>query len=79
MAQHLVTTPRALSEAFTYRQLDYYVRKGYLRPLGGHGSGNRRHWPESEVRIALRMAALVREGYIASAAARLARQEVSAA
>lgn len=60
----------------TYRQVDYWCKRGYLRPLqNGQGSGVYRWWPPSEVQIALRMVALVNEGYQPAAAARRARGE----
>lgn len=61
----------------TYRQVDYWCRRGYLRPIFAGGSGNRRHWTEAEIEIACRMVMLIRGGYMAGAAARLARHGVS--
>lgn len=57
----------------TYRQLDHWVRRGYLHPRGGEGSGHHRKWPPDEVEVGVRMAVLVRSGYLPAAAARLAR------
>jgi transposase-like protein len=63
--------PRLLG--VSYRQLDYWCRRGYLRPITPGGSGNPRRWPEAELEVARRMATLVRSGYQAAAAAQLAR------
>lgn len=47
----------------TYRQLDHWCSKGWLRPDGeGCGSGSRRTFPEREWRCAVLMAVLVRAG-----------------
>jgi hypothetical protein len=61
----------------TFRQLDYWCRRGYLKPQGGEGSGNPRWWPSSELEVARRMVALVRDGYQVAAAARKARELVT--
>lgn len=72
--------PAPFREAgLSYRQVDYWARRGYLRPLGGGGSGNYRTWPESEVQIGLRMAILIQGGYTPAAAARLARHGIESA
>lgn len=47
----------------SYRQLDFWVRKGYLQPVrSGLGRGHDRMFPASEVRVAAEMAALVSAG-----------------
>lgn len=56
----------------TYRQLDYWIRRGWLHPLGT-GSGNRRQWPETERRAARIMARCVNAGLTPEAAASVAR------
>lgn len=58
----------------TYRQLDYWVRKGYLEPENVEcGSGHQRLFPPDEFAVALTMAHLVRGGFTVDQAARLAR------
>jgi MerR HTH family regulatory protein len=63
----------------TYRQLDYWTRQGYLRPVQPHsnirsgGTGYARQWPESELAIAASMGRLIRLGLTAEAAHRVAR------
>jgi DNA-binding transcriptional MerR regulator len=57
----------------TYRRLDFWVRQGYLRPAGQTGTGHRRKWPESEVRVARHMSRLIDAGWTVAAAARIAR------
>jgi hypothetical protein len=59
----------------TYRQLDHWSRKGWLRPNHKGGSGRVRHWPSEELFVASRMGRLVRAGVVASVAARVARGE----
>lgn len=47
----------------TYRQLNHWCDKGYLRPEGqGLGSGYQREWPVRERRMALMMSRLVSAG-----------------
>lgn len=53
----------AAEAGVSYRQLDYWVRAGWLRPQGsGRGSGTSRKWPEAEREMAIAMGALVRYG-----------------
>lgn len=58
----------------SYRQLDYWVRRGWLRPDQTiPGPGNPREWTNDELDVAIRMGKLVRAGIapdIAAAAAR---------
>jgi hypothetical protein len=56
----------------TYRQLDHWIRSGYLRPAGralarcdGHD------WDTGSIRDAVTLAGLVRLGFTPAAAARL--------
>lgn len=46
----------------TYRQLDYWVRCGYLHPVHRGGSGHDRLWPYEEIATAVRMGLLVAAG-----------------
>ena len=51
-------------EGPTYRQLDYWVRVGYLRPAHAEpGSGGWRYWSAEECRVANLMARLVTVGF----------------
>lgn len=64
----------------TYRQLDHWCRRGYLKPgrrdYGwGTGSGVPRVWPEPEIQVAVTMARLVRAGLTPAAAEKVARGE----
>lgn len=57
----------------TYRQLDYWIRAGYLHPLrrrGGEGTGSPRVWPDAE-----RMAILACAGLTLPAAHHAARHD----
>jgi hypothetical protein len=57
----------------TYRQLDHWVRKGYLRPYHEGGTGNPREWPVREWAIAMQMKRLIDAGFTPAAAAEAAR------
>ena len=62
----------------TYRQLDYWCKRGWLLPVGqGEGSGNTRWWPSIELDVARRIAELVAEGYRTEVAAKKAREQVT--
>jgi hypothetical protein len=69
----------AQAAGISYRQLDYWTRRGYLRPgmerskFGSGQGGRSRVWPPAEVAVACRMARLVAAGLIPEAAAELAR------
>jgi len=66
----------------TYRQLDYWVHQGYLRPHRRRktpsgtpwGQGIRRIWPASELEIGRRMARLTAAGLTPERAAAFARE-----
>ena len=58
----------------TYRQLDFWVRKGYLKPIRlGPGRGTDRMFPASEVQVAAKMAAYVAAGLPPAVAYRAVR------
>lgn len=58
----------------TYRQLDYWNRKGYIRSANeGIGTGRTREWPRAELEIARRMGRLVAAGVSVERAAVFAR------
>ena len=68
----------------TYRQLDYWVRVGYLHPDHDvpqwratsedyRGTGYARSWPTSEIRVARLMARLVAVGLPPAVAHQVAR------
>ena len=65
----------------TYRQLDYWERKGYLRPHGRprltNGSGFPREFSDTEVAIAENMRALIDVGFTVSAASYIAQRIVA--
>jgi DNA-binding transcriptional MerR regulator len=64
----------------TYRQVDFWTRKGWLRPTNAApGSGIGRVYPPAEVALAARMAALLKAGLAVQVAARVARGEAAAA
>ena len=63
----------------TYRQLDYWVRQGWLNPHHNGGSGTSRDFTGDEYTVAIRMARLVNRGFTPAAAARVARASVEAA
>lgn len=55
----------------SYRQLDYWTTRGWLR-VGVTGTGNQRHYAGAEVTLATRMAALVNAGVSAGVAYKVA-------
>jgi MerR HTH family regulatory protein len=58
----------------TYRQLDYWTKKGHLRSANGRcGTGYRRTWPAFEVHVARLMKRLLDAELTLRAAARTAR------
>lgn len=58
----------------TYRQLDYWVRQGYIKPKpGATGTGHTRDFSDHEIAVAARMARLIDRGFTPKAAARIAR------
>lgn len=62
----------------SFRQLDYWCRRGYLKPIGdGEGSGHPRWWPPQEIAVAGRIVALLNEGFRLDVAAQRARADVS--
>lgn len=64
----------------TYRQLDHWCRRGYLRPAGeGLGQGRPRTWPAEEVRVVAVMVRLVAAGLAPPVAAQVARGRVDIA
>ena len=78
----LTTDPTSEQVAFaagiTYRQLDHWIRRGWLKPgrlppKFASGQGGSRDWPAAEVAVACRMARLVAAGLTHEAAAELAR------
>lgn len=63
-----------LAVGLSYRRLDNWTRRGWLRALNpGVGSGRVRHWPASELEVARTMLVLTGAGVDPSAAARAAR------
>jgi DNA-binding transcriptional MerR regulator len=67
----------ATTNSLSYRQLDYWTRRGYLRtrnPHGKRGSGYPHEYSDDELDVAVRMARLIDRGFTAKAAARIARQ-----
>jgi hypothetical protein len=70
----LRTGPLGDVDGLTYRQLDYWIRAGYLLPNdAGAGAGSRRSWSDSERAVAVMMARLVAAGLTLEAAHRVAR------
>lgn len=59
----------------TYRQLDYWVRRGYVHPRDRrkNSSGIPREFSDDELAVAARMGRLIDRGFTPKAAARIAR------
>lgn len=68
--------PRVTVVGVTYRQLNHWVKAGWLRPDGPGGSGHWRAWPVAELEIARTMGALTRAGLPLAMAHDLARHGV---
>jgi hypothetical protein len=74
--RHLTTVDVAQLVGVTFRQLDYWLRRGWVpAPNPTPGSGNQRVWTRELVRCAAVMAALVRAGLTPDAASELARTD----
>jgi hypothetical protein len=59
----------------TYRQLDYWTRRGYLRAANPWpGSGHRRRWPAREQRVCALIVRLLDVGIDLHLAVRIARE-----
>lgn len=68
-----ITLDEVCKRGLSYRRLERWAAKGWLRPLRTGGTGNGRVWPESELRIADLMRRLTQAGFTAKAAAAAAR------
>lgn len=72
--EYIGSTRVVAATGATYRQLDYWVSRGYLQPANtGLGSGYSWLWSPQEVEVVRRMVALVGCGLTPEAAARAAR------
>lgn len=78
---YTVTSDRLRSvSGISYRQLDHWVDRGYLRPANQvTGTGNFRRFTADEMRVAVTMARLVAAGLTVAAAHRVARGETELA
>jgi DNA-binding transcriptional MerR regulator len=74
-----VTTVEACTASgATYRQLDYWIKLGYLKPDNAKdGSGSQRTWNGTEVAVAHLMIRLLRVGFIPKKASEIARSVVN--
>lgn len=71
-------TSAAKVAGISYRQLDHWIRKGYIRG-GNPGSGNQREIAEDEMGVLRHMSTLVHCGFVPERAARMAREIVEGA
>jgi len=58
----------------SYRMLDHWTRRGWIRPRGGHGSGFQRHFTPSETAVVCTAGQLVKLGIIPERAVQYARE-----
>lgn len=74
------STDVVAAAGLSYRKLDYYARRGYLRPEGNNNGkpGWRRYWPDREIDVAITLARLTDAGLGLDVAARAARSIVDA-
>ena len=63
----------------TYRQLDFWVRRGFLRPVHDGGTGRSREWTRAELDVARLMGRLTAAGLPLETAHRVARSGESRA
>lgn len=64
----------AVIDGVSYRQLDFWVRRGYLKPHNATpGSGYSREWTTDEAAVATTMGRLVIAGFTPELAHRVAR------
>ncbi|RCG27202.1 hypothetical protein DQ384_26140 [Sphaerisporangium album] len=61
----------------SYRQIDHWIRRGWLRPIDNGGTGHPREWPVIESRVRDLMGRLVDAGFTPAAAADAARMHVT--
>ncbi len=75
------TAPDFTRAGLTYRRLDHAIARGWLIPDGDSnpGSGRKRTFPWSEVRVAELMVQLTDAGIEAEVAARIARDRAEGA
>lgn len=67
--------PELADVGITYRQLDYWINKGHVRPDEPKpGSGYTRRYSPEEIEIVRKIKANLDCGYALHAAARLARE-----
>lgn len=76
-----VTAPDFINVGVTYRRLDVWTSKGWLIPEAGSnpGSGNKRRYPRSELRVAELIVRLTDAGVAVEVAAWMARNRVEGA
>jgi len=71
-----VTVSQLLNQGLTYRQVDYWTNRGYLRAHSNNpGPGADRTWLDGETYVAARMLALVEVGFRLNKAHDLARSD----
>lgn len=74
--RHLTTGDVAELVGATFRQVDYWLRRGFIpAPNPTPGAGTPREWTRDLVRCAAVIAALVRAGFTPEAAGELARAD----
>lgn len=73
MTRGPITLHEVRKRGLSYRRLDFWATKGWIRPQHAGGSGHNRVWPEHELRIADLMRRLTAAGLAADVAARAAR------
>lgn len=66
------TLPDLAEIGVSYRQLDHWVRRGWIR-AATPGTGHRRTWTDDELAVAARMVKLIAAGFTVAKAAEIAR------
>lgn len=77
MSDDTLTSAQMVETGASYRQVDYWSKRGYLRPEQVKtGSGKHRRWPRQEYDVLRVMVKLQTAGCEVSAAAKIARAAV---
>lgn len=78
MSQALIRSAELVALAgISYRMLDHWIRRGWVKPRGGRGSGFLRSFTETEAAVVCTAGQLVKLGIVPERATRYAREMTS--
>lgn len=73
-----VSSKTLMEMGITFRQIDYWCKKGYLNPKNANmGPGTSRYFDDEEVAVAKHMHGLILAGFVVDVAHRVARKIVN--